>query len=32
VARACKLLRQHIEYAGESLKEALQRKRTEVQS
>jgi DNA-binding GntR family transcriptional regulator len=32
VARACKLLRQHIEYAGESLKNALQRKRTEAQS
>jgi DNA-binding GntR family transcriptional regulator len=32
VARACKLLRQHIQYAGESLKEALQQKRTEAQS
>jgi DNA-binding GntR family transcriptional regulator len=32
VARACKLLRQHIEYAGESLKRALQQKRTETQS
>jgi DNA-binding GntR family transcriptional regulator len=32
VARACKLLRQHIEYAGESLKEALQQKRIEAQS
>jgi DNA-binding GntR family transcriptional regulator len=29
VARACKLLRQHIEYAGESLKQALQQKRSE---
>jgi DNA-binding GntR family transcriptional regulator len=30
-ARACKLLRQHIEYAGESLKEALEKKRNEAQ-
>lgn len=28
---ACKLLRQHIEYAGESLKEALEKKRAEAQ-
>jgi DNA-binding GntR family transcriptional regulator len=31
VAQACKLLRQHIEYAGESLKQALQQKRNETQ-
>ncbi|MGA8441125.1 MAG: GntR family transcriptional regulator [Candidatus Sulfotelmatobacter sp.] len=31
LAPACKLLRQHIEYAGESLKEALRQKRTEAQ-
>jgi DNA-binding GntR family transcriptional regulator len=29
VAKACKLLRQHIEYAGESLKQALQQKRND---
>ena len=29
--RACKLLRQHIQYAGESLKEALEKKRSEAQ-
>jgi DNA-binding GntR family transcriptional regulator len=29
--QACNLLRQHIEYAGESLKEALERKRAEAQ-
>jgi len=28
VAAACKLLRQHIRYAGESLKQALEQKRT----
>jgi DNA-binding GntR family transcriptional regulator len=32
VARACKLLRQHIEYAGESLKEALEQKRADAHS
>jgi DNA-binding GntR family transcriptional regulator len=30
VAAACKLLRQHIRYAGESLKQALEQKRTQV--
>jgi DNA-binding GntR family transcriptional regulator len=32
VPAACKLLRQHIEYAGESLKRALEQKRTAAQS
>ena len=32
VAQACKLLRRHIEYAGESLKQALQQKRNEAQT
>jgi len=32
VAAACKLLRQHIQYAGESLKQALEQKRTAAQS
>jgi DNA-binding GntR family transcriptional regulator len=32
VAAACKLLRQHIQYAGESLKEVLEQKRTEAQA
>jgi DNA-binding GntR family transcriptional regulator len=32
VAAACKLLRQHIEYAGESLKQVLEQKRTESQA
>ncbi len=31
VAAACKLLRQHIQYAGESLKQALEQKRTAAQ-
>jgi DNA-binding GntR family transcriptional regulator len=31
VAAACKLLRQHIQYAGESLKQALAQKRSEAQ-
>ncbi len=32
VAAACKLLRQHIQYAGESLKQALAQKRSEAQA
>jgi DNA-binding GntR family transcriptional regulator len=32
VAAACKLLRQHIEHAGESLKEVLQQKRAAAQA
>lgn len=32
IVQACKLLREHIEYAGESLKQALERKRSEAQS
>jgi DNA-binding GntR family transcriptional regulator len=32
VAAACKLLRQHIEHAGESLKEVLEQKRTASQA
>jgi DNA-binding GntR family transcriptional regulator len=31
VTAACKLLRQHIQYAGESLKQALAQKRTAAQ-
>jgi DNA-binding GntR family transcriptional regulator len=31
VSAACKLLRQHIQYAGESLKQALEQKRSEAQ-
>jgi DNA-binding GntR family transcriptional regulator len=32
IVQACKLLREHIQYAGESLKQALERKRSEAQS
>jgi DNA-binding GntR family transcriptional regulator len=32
VAQACKLLRQHIQYAGESLKQALEQKRSDAQA
>jgi DNA-binding GntR family transcriptional regulator len=32
VSAACKLLRQHIQYAGQSLKEALQDRRTTTES
>jgi DNA-binding GntR family transcriptional regulator len=31
VLQACKLLRQHIQYAGESLKQALEQKRSDAQ-
>jgi len=32
IVQACKLLREHIQYAGESLKQALERKRSEAQN
>jgi DNA-binding GntR family transcriptional regulator len=32
VTQACKLLREHIRYAGESLKQALEQKRNDAQA